>query len=168
MNRWFKSCLCVVLASAVAVACSVALAGERPLATSHERSHVLGSIQGKTLSVTVYSDGAYSITAPGIAGPVVRSEVEADVDSRVLRSSAYPQHTMVQSEFRDEFGTGSTLTVTHTGLPDSPDLIVTVRLFRDQSWGEIEVRVLNTVHRAISVQSIRSLHATDAPEITAL
>ncbi|MGO9037802.1 MAG: PKD domain-containing protein [Steroidobacteraceae bacterium] len=166
MNRWFKSCLCVVLASAVAVACSVALAGERPLATSHERSHVLGSIQGKTLSVTVYSDGAYSITAPGIAGAVVRSEVEADVDSRVLRSSAYPQHTMVQSEFRDEFGTGSTLTVTHTGLPDSPDLIVTVRLFRDQSWGEIEVRVLNTVHRAISVQSIRSLHATDAPVIS--
>ncbi|MGC1388077.1 MAG: PKD domain-containing protein [Steroidobacteraceae bacterium] len=166
MNRWFKSCLCVVLASGVPVVCGVAWAGERPFATSHDRSVVLGSIRGMTLSVTVYSDGAYSITAPGIAGAVVRSEVEADVDSRVLRSSAYPQHTMVQSEFRDEFGTGSTLTVTHTGLPDSPDLIFTVRLFRDQSWGEIEVRVLNTAHWAISVQSIRSLHATDAPVIS--
>jgi alpha-galactosidase len=166
MNQWLKSCLCIVLASAAPVCCSVAWAGEQPHSTWHDRPHVLGSIQGMTLSVAIYSDGAYSITAPGIAGPVVRSDVEADVDSRVLRSSAYPQHTLVQSEFRDEFGTGSTLTVTHTGLPDTPDLVCTVRLFRDQSWGEIAVRVLNTTDRAISVQSIRSLHATDAPVIS--
>jgi alpha-galactosidase len=166
MNQWLESCLCIVLASGAPVCCSIAWASEQPHSTSHDRPHVLGSIQGMTLSVAIYSDGAYSITAPGIAGPVVRSDVEADVDSRVLRSSAYPQHTLVQSEFRDEFGTGSTLTVTHTGLPDTPDLVCTVRLFRDQSWGEIAVRVLNTTDRAISVQSIRSLHATDAPVIS--
>jgi alpha-galactosidase len=83
----------------------------------------------------------------------------------VLRSSAYPQHKTTQSEFQDEFGAGSELTVTHTGLPSTPDLVCTLRLYRDQSWGDIEVKVLNATDRAISVQAIRSLHATDAPII---
>jgi alpha-galactosidase len=117
------------------------------------------------LSVTFDSDGYYSITAPGIPGTVVRSDVEADVDSRVLRSSAYPQHMIAQSEFQDDFGAGSALTVTHTGVPGTPDLVCIVRLFRDQSWGEIEVRVRNSTDRAISVESIRSVRATQTPVI---
>ena len=165
MNQWLKSCLGIVLASGATLCCSTALAGEQPHSTSNDRSHVLGSIRGSTLSVAIYSDGTYSITAPGIPGTVVRSDVEADVDSEVLRSTAYPQHTLVQSEFRDEFGTGSTLTVTHTGLAGTPDLVCTVRLFRDQSWGEIAAKVQNTTARAISVHAIRSLHATNAPII---
>jgi hypothetical protein len=42
----------------------------------------------------------------------------------------------------------------------------TLRLYRDQSWGEIEAGVRNTTDRAISVASIRSLHATHAPIIS--
>ena len=87
------------------------------------------------------------------------------MDSRVLRSSAYPKHTIVRSESADEFGPGSTLTVTHTGLAGTPDLVCTLRLLQNQSWAEIEVKVRNTTDRAITVQSIRSVHATDAPVI---
>jgi hypothetical protein len=116
-------------------------------------------------SVTVDSDGSYSILSPGIPGVVIRSDVEAVVDARVLRSSAYPQHRVVQSEFRDDVGPGSTLTVTHTGLPHTPDLVCTLKLFRDRSWGEIEVKVQNDTDRAISVASIRAVHATEAPVI---
>jgi alpha-galactosidase len=125
----------------------------------------LVSIHGKTLSISINPDGSYSITQPGIPGTVVRSDVEADVDSHVLRSSAYPQHKAIQSEFQDQFGSGWELTVTHAGLPDTPDLVCTLRLYRDQSWGDIEVKVLNNTDRAVSVQAIRSLHATDAPVI---
>ena len=96
----------------------------------------------------------------------MRSDVEADVDSQVLRSSAYPQHNVMQSEFHDEFGAGSILTVTHTGLAGTPDLVCIMRLYRDQSWGDIEVKVLNTTDKTISVQAIRSLHATDAPVVS--
>jgi alpha-galactosidase len=165
MKPWLKSRLWSVLALAVPVCCGTALAGEQANSSAHHGPQVLGSIQGMTLSAAIYSDGAYSITAPGIPGTVLRSGVEADVDSRVLRSAAYPQHTIERSEFRDESGAGSTLTVTHTGLAGTPDLLCTIRLFRDQAWGEIEVKVLNTTNRAIFVQSIRSLHATDAPVI---
>jgi hypothetical protein len=95
----------------------------------------------------------------------VRSDVEADVGSHVLRSTEYPRHGTVQSEFHDEFGSGSKLVVTHTGLPGAPDLVCTLRLYRDQSWGDIEVKVHNSTDRVISVQAIRSLHATSAPVI---
>jgi hypothetical protein len=150
----------------MSICCSKALAGEQTPSAVPDWSQLLGSIQGMTLAVAIYADGSYSIASPGIAGTVIRSDVEAEVDSRVLRSSAYPQHTLVQSESRDEFGAGSTLTVTHTGLPDTPDLVCTVRLFRDQSWGEIEVKAVNTTARAISVQAIRTLHAKGAPVIS--
>ncbi len=165
MNQRLISSLCVFLAAVAPLHSSTALASEQTQSSSRDRVHLLGSIHGKTLSVVIYSDGAYSISSPGIPGNVVRSDVEADVDSRVLRSLAYPRHTTVQSEFQSEFGAGSSLTVTHTGLPGTPDLVCTVRLYRDQSWGEIEVEVRNTTDRAISVQSIRSLQAADAPVI---
>jgi len=96
---------------------------------------------------------------------VVRSDVEADVDSHVLRSSAYPQHHTVQSKFKDEFGSGTKLVVTHTGLSDTPDLVCTLRLYKDQSWGDIEVKVVNSTGRTTYVQAIRSFHATDVPVI---
>jgi hypothetical protein len=116
-------------------------------------------------SVTVNSDGSYSIASSGTPGAVIRSDVEAVVDSRVLRSSAYPQHQVVQSEFHDELGTGSMLTVTHSGLAGTPDLVCTLRAFHDRSWGEIEVKVQNGTDRAVSVASIRAVHATQAPFI---
>ncbi len=165
MNQRLISCLCVFLAAAAPLHRGIASASEQAQSGSRDKVHLLGSVHGMTLSAVIYSDGAYSISSLGIPGAVVRSDVEADVDSRVLRTAAYPQHTTVQSEFQNEFGTGSTLTVTHSGLPGTPDLVCSVRLYRDQSWGEIEVEVRNTTDRAISVQSIRSLHATDAPVI---
>jgi hypothetical protein len=146
MNHWLKSCVCAVLAAGASVCWGAAPA-----------KNVLGSIQGMGASVTVNSDGSYSIASSGIPGTVIRSDVEAVVDSRVLRSSAYPQHQVVQS--------GSTLTVTHTGVAGAPDLVCTLQLFGDRSWGEIEVKVRNGTDRAISVASIRAVHATQAPVI---
>jgi alpha-galactosidase len=134
-------------------------------AAARDASVVSGSIQGKGESAAIYSDGDYSIASPGIPGAVFRSNVEADVDSRVLRSAAYPKHIVVQSEFQNDFGAGSILTVTHTGVPGTPDLVCTITLYRDQSWGEIEAKVVNTTDRAISVTSIRAIHATGAPVI---
>jgi len=96
---------------------------------------------------------------------VLRSDVEADADSKVLRSLEYPQHKTMQSEFHDQFGSGSQLTVTYTGLPETPDLVCIFRLYLDQPWGDLQVKVVNTTERAITVQTIRSLHATDAPVV---
>ena len=166
MNQWLMWCLGLAIAAGGAVGSGMVVAGEQTHSTSREGAQAIGSVQGKSLSVAIYSNGAYSIASSGITGAVVLSDVEAEVGAHVLRSSAYPQHRIVQSDFQDEFGAGSILTVTHTGLPGAPDLIYIVKLFQDQSWGEMEVRVRNTTDQAISVQAIRAVHATDAPVIS--
>jgi hypothetical protein len=122
-------------------------------------------LKGKVLSVSINADGSYSLSQSGISGTVLRSDVEADADSKVLRSLEYPQHKTMQSEFHDQFGSGSQLTVTYTGLPETPDLVCIFRLYLDQPWGDLQVKVVNTTERAITVQTIRSLHATDAPVV---
>jgi alpha-galactosidase len=166
MNQWLKSCLGVVIAAGAVVCSGTVIAGDPAHSAPRDGAQVIGSVQGKSLTIALYSDGDYSIASSGITGAVVRSDVEAEVGARVLRSSAYPQHRVAQSEFQDEFGAGSALTVTHTGLSGAPDLISMVKLYRDQSWGEIEVKVRNTTDQAISVQAIRAVHATDAPFIS--
>jgi len=161
--RWSA---CAVLVAALTVCGNTAFAGQQAPAEPNDKTPVLGSAQGESLSVAVYSDGSYSIASPGIQGTVMRSDVEADVDSQVLRSSAYPRHNTAKSEFKDEFGSGTKLVVTHSGLPGAPDMTCTLRLYKDQSWGDIEVRVVNSTDRAIHVQAIRSIHATGAPVIS--
>src|SRR5450631_3541702 len=164
VNSWFKVMMCVTVAAG-GVWGNVASADQPAQSAAREGGAVLDSIQGKTLSVTIGADGGYSVTAPGIRVAVVRSGVEADVDSRVLRSSAYPLHKTEKSEFKDEFGSGSQLTVTHTGLAGAPDLICTLRLYQDQTWGDINVELHNTMDRALVVHAFRNLHTTDAPVI---
>ena len=132
LSKWN---VCVTFAAGAIVLGSAACAGQSGQATPHDGAQGPGSIHGKSLSVEIDPDGSYSIEQAGIPGTVMRSDVEADVDSKVLRSSAYPQHKTVQSEFHDEFGSGTVLTVTHTGLPGKPDLVCTLRLYHDQSVG---------------------------------
>ena len=153
------------LTAALAVCGNTAFASQQAPVAPNDKIPVLSSVQGESLSVAVYSDGSYSIASSAIPGIVVRSDVEADVDSHVLRSSAYPQHHTVQSKFKDEFGSGTKLVVTHTGLSGAPDLVCTLRLYKDQSWGDIEVKVVNSTGRTTYVQAIRSFHATDVPVI---
>lgn len=157
MNHWFRWSICGVILFCVSAF------GRSASASEHNPST---TIHGKTLTVSINADGSYSIAQQGLSGTVVRSGVEADVDSHLLRSSAYPQHKTTQSEFQDEFGPGTELAVMNTGLPGTPDLICTLRLYRDLTWGDVEVKVSNTTDRTISVQAIRSVHAMDAPVVS--
>jgi alpha-galactosidase len=147
-NLWYR----VALTAALTAIAGAALAGTR--------GAVLASIDGVMLSAQVYADGTYSISAPGISNPVILSDVEAVVDSVVLRSTDYPSHQVERSESLGKLGPGLTLTVTHTGLVDRPDLVLVLTFMRDEAWGEILVTVRNTTNRPVSVTSIRSVHTT--------
>jgi alpha-galactosidase len=166
MNPCLKLSSYLVIAVAASGCWRTAAAGDQSDAAPRDAQRVIGSIQGKSTSVAIYPDGDYSIASPGITAAVIRSGVEADVDSRVLKSSTYPKHIVAQSAFQDDLGAGSSLTVTHTGLAGTPDLTCTVRMYTDQSWGEIEVKVVNTTDRVVSVSSIRALHAAGGPVIS--
>jgi hypothetical protein len=156
MERWKKSF------NYVAFVAALTLIGGNGSALAQERPSVLGSIEGVGLSAQVYADGSYAISSANIAGAVMRSDVEAVVDNVVLKSSDYPRRSVKSSQLSDELGSGSTLTVTYTGLAGRPDLLLSLRLMKDQAWGEISVAVQNTTKHIISVQSIRTVHAADA------
>lgn len=166
MKQRFRRNMCTFLAASAITFGSPAFASQSGQQAPLDGMRGSVSIHGKTLSVSANPDGTYSIAQADIPGTVLRSGVEADVDSQVLKSSAYPQHKAMQSEFHDEFGSGSVLTVTHSGLAGMPDLLCILRLYQDQSWGDLEVKVLNNTGKAITVQAIRSVHATDAPVIS--
>jgi hypothetical protein len=163
-HSYQKSMYAILLAGAVASG-RPAMASQSEAGQSRTEGRVLGSIKGKGVSVESNSDGSYSLVQTGNPGPLMRSDVEADVDSEILRSTEFPDHRTVQSDFHDEFGSGSVLTVTHTGLQGKPDLVCTFRVYHDQLWGDFEVKVKNSTGRAITVHAIRTIHATDAPVI---
>ena len=165
MNRWTSRKMCALLIVAVVACGSRAYANMQEQSTDQGGAGESASIHGKELSVRIGADGSYSILRSGISGPVVRSGVEADVNDHVLQSSAYPQHKTAQSDFHDELGSGTKVVVTHTGLAGAPDLVCTLKLYRDQAWGELEVKVVNTTGQPITVQAIRSLNASDGPII---
>ena len=156
---------CILVAAGSVALASRANARVPVSSRAPDETQTLGSIRGKSLSVSINSDGSYSIALFGLPGAVLRSKVEADVNDGMLQSSAYPRRKIAQSQFHDEFGSGSKLIVTHTGLPGKPDLVCTIRLYQEQSWGDIAVEVLNTTDKAVTVQAIRSVQISDSPDI---
>lgn len=117
------------------------------------------SIRGGDLSVEIFNDGSYALRSKVIPGVVLRSGIEVEVTEATLRSSAYPRHLSSIAPFRDEFGSGHAITVTHTGLPAAPDLICVMRLYDDQPWGDLLVSVHNTTSQPIEVHAIRLIRS---------
>jgi len=154
-----------VLAMTLAVTVGQASASGKRVVEEHGQVGVSKEIQGKTLSAGVASDGSYSIKSTGTSGDVLHSGLEAVVDHVLLRSADYPQHKVVQSDFHDEFGSGSELTVTNAGLAGKPELVLQLRLYRDQPWGDVQVKVVNTTGEVITVSTIRSIHATGSTSV---
>jgi hypothetical protein len=117
-------------------------------------------IRGGELTIEAFDDGFYGLSSTAIHGTVLRSEVQADIAGSTLKSSQYPHHLTQITQFHDELGSGSMLTVTHTGLPRVPDLICDLRVYRDQPWGDIQVRLHNTTSNSIDVHAIRVVRST--------
>jgi alpha-galactosidase len=116
-----------------------------------------------TLSVTVNrEDGSYQFGSIGNQS-ALQASTGALVDHTWLRPGNYPSHSVSESPFSDPLGSGRQLTVTCSGLHDSPDLILILQLYTQNPYGTVQVRVRNETHNAISVQAIRSVEAMGNP-----
>jgi alpha-galactosidase len=127
---------------------------------SHASSQILATLHGKSLTATINADGSYSLASTTSPTPVLRSSVEASVDDEILNSSTYPQHKIAESDFHDDLGSGRKLTITHSGLPGKPILILTLRLYASEPFGDLTVEVRNTTGHSITIQSIRTIHTS--------
>ena len=159
MNPWSNRVVGAVLVAGLTISVNQASASGNRKKAEHARTGVQETIHGKTLSAGVIADGSYFIKSSDISGDVLHSDVEAVVDSAMLRSPDYPKHQAVQTDFHDDFGFGSELTETNAGLAGKPDLVLQLRLYKDQPWGDVQVKVRNTTGQVVSVSTIRSVHA---------
>ncbi len=165
MNAWLKRAAGCVLVMGLAVSVSQASASGDEKGADQVRAGVRETIQGKALSAGVIADGSYFIRSSEVSGDVLDSDVEAVVDGRLLRSTDYPKHQAVEKGFKDDFGNGSELTETNAGLADRPDLVLQLRLYKDQPWGDVQVKVVNSSGRVVSVSTIRSVHAVGSESV---
>jgi len=111
-----------------------------------------------TLSVTVSKDGSYQLGSIG-SQSALQAGISAQVNHAWLRSESYPSHSVSESPFSDALGSGRQLTVTCSGLDNSPDLVYVVQLYTENPYGAIQVHVKNETRKAMSVQAIRSVEA---------
>src|ERR1700735_2968417 len=112
-----------------------------------------------TLSVTVDGqNGSYQLGLIG-SQSVLQAGIGALVNHTWLRPGSYPSHSVSESPFNDALGSGRQLTVTYSGLRDSPDLIYVLQLYTQNPYGTVQVRVRNGTPKATSVQAIRSVDA---------
>jgi alpha-galactosidase len=118
------------------------------------------TLRNPKLEVTVRStDGSYLIQAAAAQHPAIQAIVAAKIDHRWIKSSDSPTHQISESRFEDSLGPGHQITVTSTGLTNSPSLMYIVRLFDSKPYGDIEVEVRNSTAETINIQSIRSVQA---------
>ncbi len=115
------------------------------------------------LSVTVNGqDGSYQFGPIGSQSSL-QASIGALVDHTWLRPGSYPSHSVSEAPFSDSLGSGRQLTVTYSGLRDSPDLILVLQLYTQNPYGAVQVRVRNKSTKATSVQAIRSVEAVGDP-----
>lgn len=112
------------------------------------------AIHGGSLYLESGNDGSYVLRSTAVREPVLRSEVDAETATGLLRSSAYPKHLTSLSTFQDELGNGQQLTVTHTGLPNTAELVCVFRIYSNRPWGDLRVEVRNTTAEPIEIHSI--------------
>lgn len=118
------------------------------------------TLRNSSLVVTVRSaDGSYSIQAATAQQPAIQAIVAAEIDHRWVKSSDFPARHVSESKFEDALGAGHQITVTATGIENSPSLTCVVRLYDAQPYGDIEVKMRNDSAKPIEIQSIRSVEA---------
>jgi len=116
-------------------------------------------LTNETLSLSVNAkDGSYQLAVRG-GQPIFTSQVAAQVDHQLLRSSEYPRHQVSESTFSDELGPGHAITVTFSGLDGKPELIYVGQVYDQHPYAAVQVQVRNTTNRELTVQAIRSVDA---------
>jgi alpha-galactosidase len=120
------------------------------------------SDEKRALQIMVDSaDGTYTIAIPGSKSYALRAGVGVEVDGRWLHASDYPRHAVEHSQAQGYLGDATDWQVTYSGLNGQPDLIYHLRAYESEPFGDIQVTVRNTTGKAIHIESIRSVDATE-------
>jgi alpha-galactosidase len=133
-------------------------------AQSAAQSAARSAIQG-ALKVSIDQKmGGYSIAAPGIAGPVLSAGPAILVDDKWIAGRDYPQHHVQSAQVSGPLGSATEQTVLYAGLAGAPDLILRIRTYSAEPFGEIQLTARNTTGAPQHIERFRLLDAA-GPEI---
>ena len=120
--------------------------------------HALGQTPATRLLITAHEgDGRYSIAVAGSPVPVLQAGAAVKINGTWLRAADYPKHTVSKSISTGELGPAEDWTIIYSGLKRVPDLLVNLRAYQNQPFGELQVTVRNTTGKSIKVDGIRSV-----------
>ena len=118
----------------------------------------------QSLSVSFdQKSGAYLIEAAG-TGPVLSAAPAILVDGRWRFAGEYPQRRAQTTQVSGGLGSAEEQSVTYSGLAGAPDLILRLRNYNTQPFGEIQLTARNTTTAPQHIQRLRLLDAS-GPEI---
>ena len=124
--------------------------------------------QAGALRVSIdQKSGAYTIAAPGITGPVLSAGPAILVGGKWIAGRDYPQHHAAHARVNGELGGAEEQTVVYSGLSGVPDLVLCIRTYDAEPFGDIQLTARNTTGVAQHVQRLRLLDAA-GPEIVRL
>jgi alpha-galactosidase len=122
-------------------------------------------IAQSSLKVSVdQQSGDYSIVAQGVSGPVLSAGPSILVNGKWIAGHDYPQHRLQDAEVNGALGGAREQTVTYSGLAGAPDLILRIRTYSAEPFGEIRLTARNTTGIAQHIERFRLLDAA-GPEI---
>lgn len=122
-----------------------------------------GSVPIYSQSLSVHIDarsGGYSVAAHGDGRSVLTANVAAEVDGKWLRAAAYPSHVVQEAEVQDDLGPAHQWTITHSGLPGAPNLILQLRTYRDIPFGDMQLSAQNATGSPVHIESLRLIEST--------
>ncbi len=103
------------------------------------------------------ADGHYSVSIPGASRPVLQAGSAIKIDGVWLKASDYPRHTVSRQTASGDLGPADDTTITYSGRKDAPDVLVSLRAYQNQPFGELQVTVKNTTSKRLHVEEIRSV-----------
>jgi alpha-galactosidase len=127
-----------------------------------------GIAQSNALRVSVdQKTGAYTLEADGITGPVLNAGPAILVNGKWIAGRDYPQHRVAHAPVSGELGSAQEQTVVYSGLAGAPDLVLRIRTYNAEPFGDIQLMARNTTGALQHVQRLRLLDAA-GPEIVRL
>jgi len=115
--------------------------------------------QQNRMAVSVDAHGRYVLGASD--APTLVSGVAAEIDGRWVHSNDYPQHAIEESSAEGYAGASEQWRVVFSGLAGVPDLIYRLRAYTSESLVDLQVTVRNNTGKTVTVESIRSVEASD-------
>lgn len=118
-----------------------------------------------TLKVSIDREsGGYSIAAHGISGPVLSAAPAIMVEGKWISGRDYPQHRVRDAQVNGPLGSAGEQTVSYSGLAGAPDLILRIRTYSAEPFGEIQLTARNATDVVQHIERFRLLEAA-GPEI---